>query len=129
MRLQHSFRDGRAGSGCFHGRNGACRVATNPFLDLLLRRTVWLGAVLVVALPAARGSSDLLGALPLWLVGMPLASWWALHRFRLPMRQASDDRDIATRQAGASRRRAGKPQARRWTGAARLRKGNVVHVA
>ena len=53
-------------------------------LDLAVRRIVLIGAAWVLAIPAARGHSFWLGALPLWLLGMPLASWWALHRFRLP---------------------------------------------
>jgi hypothetical protein len=44
--------------------------------------------------------------MPLWLVAMPLASWWALHRFRLPRATA------ATVHVRAPRRRRG-AQARR----------------
>ena len=51
-------------------------------LDLDPRRLVcsiyrlWLvlGALAVLALPAARGFDPLLGAWPLWLVGLPAAS-------------------------------------------------------
>lgn len=53
-------------------------------LELAVRRIVLIGAALVLAVPAARGYSPWFGALPLWLLGMPLVSWWALHRFRLP---------------------------------------------
>lgn len=53
-------------------------------LELLLRRAVVLGALAVLLIPAARGSSEWLGWLPLWLLGMPLVAWWALHRFPLP---------------------------------------------
>lgn len=56
----------------------------DPRLALALRRIALLGAVLVVALPAARGHSQWLGAWPLWLLAMPLSSLWALHGFRLP---------------------------------------------
>ena len=78
-------------------------------LDLAMRRIVLVGAALVLAVPAARGDSFWLGALPLWLLGMPLASWWALHRFRLPRwpRPAS---------TSARRRRSGNAQARRRGG-------------
>ncbi|MEO6365024.1 MAG: hypothetical protein ABIO38_03115 [Luteimonas sp.] len=31
-----------------------------------------------------RGHNQWLGWLPLWVLGMPLVAWWALHRFRLP---------------------------------------------
>jgi hypothetical protein len=56
----------------------------DPRLERAVRRLVLAGCALVVVLPAARGSSAWLGALPLWLLAMPLVSWWALHRFRLP---------------------------------------------
>ena len=59
-------------------------IAPDPRLEQLLRRTVLLAAAIVVCAPGARGDSVWFGALPLWLLGMPLLSWWALHRFRLP---------------------------------------------
>lgn len=60
-------------------------IATpDPRLDLYLRRSVWLGCAALLLIPAARGHSEWLGWLPLWLLGMPLTAWWALHRFRLP---------------------------------------------
>lgn len=52
-------------------------------LDRLLRQVVILGTLAVLLVPAARGSSEWLGWLPLWLVGMPLAAWWSLRRFPL----------------------------------------------
>jgi len=55
----------------------------DPRLDLWLRRCVWLGCALLLV-PAMRGHSQWLGWLPLWVLGMPLAAWWGLHRFRLP---------------------------------------------
>jgi len=59
-------------------------------LDRALRRLVLAGMAVVVAVPAARETSLWFGALPLWLLVMPLLSWWALHRFRLPhLRQAA----------------------------------------
>lgn len=80
----------------------------DPGLERALRRIVLAGALLVLAIPAARGSSPWLGALPLWLLAMPLASWWALHRFRLPRLQPKREPAAATR-----RRRRGVAQARR----------------
>ena len=77
-------------------------------LDRALRRVVLAGLALVLLVPLARASTDALGWLPLWLVGMPAAAWWALHRFRVPGRAA------ATR---IERRRRG-PQARRLPRAA-----------
>ncbi len=56
----------------------------DPRLERSLRRIVLAGLLLVLAVPAARGTSPWFGAAPLWLLGMPLASWWALHHFRLP---------------------------------------------
>ena len=61
-------------------------LAFDPRLDRILRRLIGWGVLAVLLLPAARGSSLWLGWMPLWLVAMPLASWWALHRFRLPQR-------------------------------------------
>lgn len=63
--------------------NGAAAM-THRDLDACLRQLVILGTLAVLLVPAARGSSDLLGWLPLWLVGMPLAAWWSLRRFPLP---------------------------------------------
>ncbi len=56
----------------------------DPMIDIVLRRLLLAGLAAVLLVPALRGSSDWLGWMPLWLVGMPLAAWWALHRFRLP---------------------------------------------
>lgn len=53
-------------------------------LDRLLRQAVIVGTLAVLLIPAARGSSEWLGWLPMWLVGMPLAAWWSLRRFPLP---------------------------------------------
>ena len=74
-------------------------------LDLAMRRIVLIGAALVLAVPAARGDSFWLGALPLWLLGMPLASWWALHRFRLPRWPQPATRPAPAAGAAATRRR------------------------
>lgn len=57
---------------------------THRDLDSCLRQLVILGALAVLLVPAARGHSALLGWLPLWLLGMPLAAWWSLRRFPLP---------------------------------------------
>ena len=97
------------------------RQQPDPGLERALRRIVLAGALLVLAIPAARGSSPWFGALPLWLLAMPLASWWALHRFRLPRLQARTPAN-ATR-----RRRRGAVQARRRTTPA-VRAG-VAHAA
>ena len=78
-------------------------VQPDPRLERLVRRLVLAGLSLVLALPAARGNSAWLGAMPLWLLAMPLASWWALHRFRMPR--------VAL--PASTRRRRGGAQARR----------------
>ncbi len=57
---------------------------TREDLDATLRQAVILGTLAVLLIPAARGSSEWLGWLPLWLVGMPLAAWWSLRGFPLP---------------------------------------------
>ena len=56
----------------------------DPGLERFLRRWFALGLLAVALVPALRGSSEWLGWWPLWLVFMPLAAWWALHRFRMP---------------------------------------------
>lgn len=71
-----------------------------------VRQIALAGLALVLVWPAARGYSAWLGWWPLWLVGMPMAAWWALYRFRLPRLGAATDVRAAPR-----RRRL--PQARR----------------
>ncbi|MDQ3289089.1 MAG: hypothetical protein M3Q42_12715 [Pseudomonadota bacterium] len=56
----------------------------DPRLDVLLRHLVAVGAVVVLMLPGARGEHALMGWLPLWLLGMPMVAWWALHCFAMP---------------------------------------------
>ena len=56
----------------------------DPRPERILRTAVILGALAVLLLPAARGSSDWFGFLPLWLLGMPLAAWWSVSGFPLP---------------------------------------------
>ena len=74
---------------------------TREDLDSALRQAVILGTLAVLLVPAARGSSDWLGWLPLWLVGMPLAAWWSLRGFPLP---AVDVRLPRRRRVQATRR-------------------------
>lgn len=78
----------------------------DPRIEDILRYAIAIGATLLLLVPAARGSSETLGWLPLWLLAMPLSAWWALHRFRLPV--------AATERPGSVvRRRRNAPQARR----------------
>ena len=74
---------------------------TREDLDALLRQAVTLGTLAVLLIPAARGSSEWFGWLPLWLVGMPLAAWWSLRGFPVP---ALAVRMPHRRRAQASRR-------------------------
>ncbi len=79
---------------------------TRDQLDAFLRHAVILGTLAVLSIPAARGSSEWLGWLPLWLVGMPLAAWWSLRRFPLPpldMRMPRRRRSQALRRARGQR--------------------------
>lgn len=77
-------------------------------LDEILCTVLVAGALLVLLLPAARGTAAI-GWLPLWLVGMPAVAWWALRGFPLP-RAAVEAPAAAARPA---RRGRGPAQARR----------------
>ncbi len=94
-----------------HGHLDATAITPDPRLDLWLRRSVWMGCALLLLLPAARGHSQWLGWLPLWLLGMPLAAWWALHRFRLPRwsRGRLDELGYRRRRRGVQARRRSQP--------------------
>jgi hypothetical protein len=76
-----------------------------PRLEGALRYALAIGATLVLLLPGARGFSDVVGWLPLWLLAMPAVALWALRGFPLP-------RGAGTAAAAERRRRRG-PQARR----------------
>lgn len=78
----------------------------DPRMETALRYAVAIGATLLLVIPGAAGSHALLGWLPLWLLGMPLAAWWALHRFRLP-------RPVGVAVPVTARRAMRAPQARR----------------
>src|SRR6476469_8915773 len=80
-----------------HASHQNADPAVDPRLDVLLRRLIGWGVLAVLLLPAARGTSAWFGWMPLWLVAMPLASWWALHRFRLPRVASTGVRAVASR--------------------------------
>ena len=80
------------------------RQQPDPRVLRTVRQGALAGLALVLVWPAARGYSQWIGWLPLWLVGMPVAAWWALHRFRVPT-------VLRRVRPAAARRRA--PQARR----------------
>ncbi|MDF2817957.1 MAG: hypothetical protein K0S73_1897 [Stenotrophomonas rhizophila] len=76
--------------------------APDPRILRGVRQVALAGLAVVLVWPAARGSSEWVGWLPMWLVGMPCLAWWSLYRFRLP----------TSLLAWQARRRRG-PQARR----------------
>jgi hypothetical protein len=76
-------------------------------LEDTLKYALAIGAVLVLLVPGARGFSETLGWLPLWLLGMPAIALWALKGFPLPRRVGEEA--VAT----TLRRRRSGPQARR----------------
>ncbi|MEL1262986.1 hypothetical protein [Pseudoxanthomonas putridarboris] len=84
--------------------------APDPRLDRALRNAVLTGLVVVLLVPLARANTAWLGWLPLWLVGMPAAAWWALHRFRLPRWPGAGAAPAGRRRRGRGR---GRAQARR----------------
>ncbi len=68
--------------------HAARQARPDPRVVRPVRQLALAGLALVLVWPAARGYSQWLGWLPLWLVGMPLAAWWSLYRFALPRRRA-----------------------------------------
>ena len=80
-------------------------TTVDPQLERSLRVALALGVALVLLLPVARGYSEWLGWMPLWLVGMPVAAWWALHRFRMPPLPGSPARIRRSRRTGGQARR------------------------
>ncbi len=76
------------------------RPLVDPRLERGLRTAVIAGLLLSLLLPLR---SDWFGLTPLWLLGMPLAAWWALHRFRMPWPAAVPAR--RRRRAGGQARR------------------------
>lgn len=79
----------------------------DPRVDEALKLLLALGVVLVLLLPAARGSAASIGWLPMWLLGMPLVALWATRDFRLPWGRTPEAAGLRMR------RRRSEPQARR----------------
>jgi len=95
--------------------------SADPRLLRGARNAAVTGLMLVMLLPAARGHSDWLGWMPLWLVGMPLVAWWSLHRFALPLRKSlarDSSKPARRRRPGAQARRRVVPGSRRLPRAA-----------
>lgn len=87
-------------------------ATAEPQLECTLGLMLLIGLALVALLPAARGHSDWLGWLPMWLVGMPGMALWSLHRFRLPLRRTMFRNQLsqsARRRPGAQARRCAMP--------------------
>lgn len=80
----------------------------DPRVLRCVRQLALAGLALVLVWPAARGSSQWLGWLPMWLVAMPCLAWWSLYRFRLPARLLR--RQAPRRRGPQARRRARVPQ-------------------
>lgn len=82
-----------------------------PPLTTWLLGALFLGGIAVLSLPGARAGDGALGWMPLWLLGMPLASLAALAAsrlfLRLPRRRMPDS------SPAMRRRRPGTTQARR----------------
>lgn len=89
------------------------RPQPDPRVARPVRQVALAGLALVLAWPAARGHSAWIGWLPLWLAGMPLAAWWALYGFRLPVAGRSA-RGAVRRRRGPQARRAKRPLRPRW---------------
>lgn len=71
---------------------------------------VLLGAIAIASLPAARADNAWFGCMPLWLLGMPLASLAALA---LANARGASHRAASFAETAVPRRRAGMAQARR----------------
>lgn len=73
-------------SAAAHPRARQARPAHRPDPRVLrpVRQLALAGLALVLVWPAARGYNAWIGWWPLWLAGMPMTAWWALHRFALP---------------------------------------------
>jgi hypothetical protein len=97
-------------------------TAFDPRLDAIARYALAIGAVLVLLLPSARGFSEQVGWLPMWLLAMPAAAWWGAHGFALPRRrgpEAAESRRARPRRSGPQARRRGRAGLRAaWSRAA-----------
>ena len=55
----------------------------HPVVARLLWQWLCVGALMTLLFPVARGTSELIGPLNLWLIGAPLASLFVFHRHAL----------------------------------------------
>lgn len=91
-----------------HHADHAVRDPFEVRLEDLLRYVLAIGAVLVLLLPSARGFSEILGWLPLWLLAMPATALWALRGFPIarPAGATPIAKDVRRRSGPQARRRA-----------------------
>jgi hypothetical protein len=83
-------------------------TAFDPRIARTLRTWLTFGIAAVLLFPFARENTTWLGYLPMWLVAMPAAALWALHRFALPhwpVTVARGTQRARRRSAQATRRR------------------------
>ncbi|GAB3102833.1 hypothetical protein [Lysobacter terrae] len=78
-------------------------------IDAVLRYALAIGTALVLLLPGARGFSDTVGWLPLWLLVMPAMALWALRGFPLPRRSEGEQVSMRRRRIGPQARRRSRP--------------------
>jgi hypothetical protein len=90
--------------------------APTPLAEQLLLASLALAVLALLVFPAARGVSEALGWLPLWLLGLPGSAWAALRlrrwREQTTAQPARVPRGLALR-APAQVHRLRPPQARR----------------
>lgn len=97
-------------------------------LRLVLLGVLFLGAIALWSLPGARSAVSPLGPLPLWLLGMPLASLAALVLCDRLLPPSRDPVSSSSSSSTGSRRRAAPVQARRRAGGRPRRRG-LPHAA
>lgn len=92
----------------------ALASAASSLPGQVLLGLLFLAAIALLALPAARGASASVGLLPLWLPGMPLAGLLALAAARAVEARSPRRRGpVASSATPQQRRRPAMPQARR----------------
>jgi|GEM_PF-595105 len=100
-------------------RSATTRPTAQPdalrILEHLLLCALFLGAIAMLSLPAARGASATLGWMPLWLIGLPAASLATAFALRLSRRGFAQTPSSAMHRRRpaavvAMRRRSGAPR-------------------
>jgi hypothetical protein len=82
-------------------------------IDGVLRYALAIGLTLVLLLPGARGFSQTVGWLPMWLLAMPAVALWARRGFPLPKRPRPEAPRLRRRGGPQARRRSRVPVPRR----------------